>query len=202
MKHPKNRKFLKLRLPSCLKLGALLLALCASGGARADAYGPPNWLISSSANCAYLQTPFNLPFSFELTMGTTANWIYVGMGADYWLASEGIGAARNQLNYIGGIAEAGFISRTPRLFWLVTGGVIYPFVLNVQTAAGTQLTSATTPLSYRVKGVAGMRLTPILALTLGVGYRMQDLGDLSSYNGGSLNMTGLFFTAGLSFTLY
>jgi hypothetical protein len=202
MKLPNRQPYKIRRLPNYLRvLGFLALFSAVPCRAEETVY-KPEILLSASANCAYLESPFSLPFSFEAQMGLVVSQFYVGYGMDYWLGSD---ASSSKLNYAGISAEVGWIKSNPRLFWLITAAAIYPVVLGVTDASSQNYTSAAVPLSYRVRAVAGLRLYPQLALTVGGGYRLQDLGNLAaggtSYNSGALNMTGIFFTAGLSVTL-
>ncbi len=191
-----------LRLPNCLRAIGFFLLFCAVPARAEETVSKPEILLSASANCAYLTTPFSLPFSFEAQMGIAVGQLYVGYGVDYWVGSD---ASSTKLNYAGVSGEVGWIKSNPRLFWLVSASAIYPLILGVTDTAGQNYSSSAVPLSYRVRAVAGLRLYPQLALLVGGGYRIQDLGNLSVgssvYNSGTLNMTGLFFTAGLSVTL-
>ncbi len=168
---------------------------------QAEGFRSPRFLATGTSSLSFLTTPFNLPLSIEMNIGISpAPGAYIGVGADYWLAAD---AASDRLSYIGLIGEAGLFLSYPRWFWLLTAAVVYPATLSVQGSGS--YSALAPPLSYRGRLLIGVRLTAPVSLLLGGGYRLQNLGSLVSgatpYNAGSLDMTGIFLSAGLAFTL-
>ncbi len=194
------------RWKHCLSALLLSVALSHSGVARGDGFGASSMLLSLHANQTTVPGAFQNPVSLEASFGfKISSLIYFGFVGDYWLATRQDVGSSSTLNYLSGGAELGFYKPSYRWFWFAAAGAFYPLVFGGSSTTGDEFTALITPISYRARAMMGLRVSQKVAFTLGGGFRWMPLGVLTGasgpFAGGSLDLSGMFFSLGLSFTL-
>ncbi|MBI1860598.1 MAG: hypothetical protein HYR96_06750 [Deltaproteobacteria bacterium] len=132
--------------------------------------------------------------------------IALGARYEYWLSDRRYDDAAgttvtDQLSYQTVGAELGLHGGNQRVFWLISGGVFYP----VAAAAGAY--SATKSLEYQARAQATIRFVRAVWLIFEGGYRLANLGNLTSGtatfldSGASLDLSGPFLSFGIAFHL-
>jgi hypothetical protein len=199
-----------------------VLALASSGTAYGQWSGPRpwRWLLQVSGDFHYSQSEADYQDGLTYTqqfgtggVGALAlgrvlgKSIYIGARYEYWYAyrkfSGLAGSDVNRLDYQGLAAEVGYRWGSPRSFWLVSAGLVYPLKLQVTTKLGAPYVSDGTPLAYQGRFLVGLRLNGFLSLLFTAGYRYADLGDLrnpTSLTANPFDLSGPFGGVGLGFT--
>jgi len=150
------------------------------------------------------------PASLKIEMGfPILESVYLGFVFDSWIAGrkydDGTTAVVDTLDYKVVGVELGYMGGNPRSFFAFTGFVGYPLNLQVTSTLGTFTKAGKRNLCYGARGLLGLRMTSWLTLLMEAGYRIRDLGDLTSgttsYTGGSFSLTGFYVSTGIGFTL-
>ena len=183
---------------------------------------PFSTLFSGSLNYNYVSTTadevagatytrqYAQPASLKIELGfPIGESIYLGFVLDSWMAgrtyNDGTSDIDDKLDYKVVGVELGYMGGNPRSFFAFTGFVGYPLNLQVISTTGTFTKTGKRNLCYGARGLLGLRMTSWLALLMEAGYRIRDLGDLTSgstsYLGQSFSLTGLYISTGIGFTL-
>lgn len=183
---------------------------------------PFSTLFSGSLNYNYVSTPadevagatysrqYAQPASLKIELGfPIGESIYLGFVFDSWMAgrtyNDGTSVVTDKLDYKVVGAELGYMGGNPRSFFAFTGFIGYPLNLQVVSTAGTFTKAGSRNLCYGARGLLGLRMTTWVALLMEAGYRIRDLGDLTSgttsYIGQSFTLTGFYISTGIGFTL-
>jgi hypothetical protein len=168
-------------------------------------YASPEFLGNLFVHYHEVQTPFSGPLSFEASMGSVfgRNFYFGGVG-EFTLGSRTGAGVTETLSLIHVGAEIGLTRQFPKHFFLLAASVFYPVLLQISDSLGSAYISPSVLLTYRVRFLVGIRVTSYAALTLGVSYKLQNYGTLTTAAGASfpaLDLTGIAVSAGFTFTL-
>lgn len=154
---------------------------------------------------------FQKPFIGKLSVGFPLARFLVELSYLHWTANQkldnGGTMQTNALTYQALGLQLGWIAGSPRVFWVLGGGVYYPLTLKVaNTEQSLTFVSSKKPLTFEGRVLLGVRFNSTLFMTLAGGYRYANFGDLrdgtaSFVSGGrDFDFSGIFGSAGLGVT--
>ena len=132
------------------------------------------------------------------------SFFYVGVRYEYWFAMRRSLIDGNQSNdllrYHGPVGEVGFYTENPRTYYLLTVGVMYPLLSEIQSI-GRTFTPVGYRFSYSGRLLLGVKFNYFCSLIVHAGYRYAPLGDFAAggenYVTGGLDLSGPFVGMGL-----
>jgi hypothetical protein len=156
---------------------------------------------------------FQKPFIGKVGIGAAlASTVYVELSYLHWTANQkytlGGLPFTNEFRYQALGASVGWISGTPRVFWIIGGGVYYPLALYAENKEQALIYDRpNNPLTFEGRALLGVRLNSLLLFTLSGGYRFANFGSLTASaipflsNWQDLDFSGIFGSVGVGISL-
>lgn len=133
---------------------------------------------------------------------------YTGLRYEYW--SAGRKYLLNRIEYKDTLTyytlglDAGYLFWGDKIFCFILGGLQYPLDLKV-TAASNVYLATSKPIALQLRVALGVKFAHVYSMLLEGGYRIQNLGTLTTaqganyLDGAAFNLSSMFLGVGLYF---